>query len=240
MKKIVLLVHGFMIHDSHDFTWFYNHVSECEKFKDIEFKLVKLYSRVEPKTSKPKNMYKTLKNEVLFYMNKGYEVSLIGYSFSCVLVAKIAREFNLKGVVYFAPSLKLIKTKLFSTHVKNAFKTLKMRLKHGKKKAKKIMERTKTSGVIILSLHIFYTMLKYRKCFKNNVSYFVLRGKDDTYCLQDDIAWIISKSNANYSKVKTVEGKDWNHFFVRRDYLNPYEADLVYDFLEKINFVENK
>ncbi len=240
MKKIILLVHGFMVHDSHDFTWFFNYVTTCEKYKNLEFKLVKLYERENPKTSKPKNMYKVLKNEVLYYQSKGYDVSLIGYSFSCVLVSKVAKDLKLKAVIYFAPSLKLIKTNLFKTHIKNAFKSLKLRLKHGKEKAKKIMERTKTSGVVILSLHIFLTMLKYRKTFNSKTNFFILRGADDTYCLQSDIVYILKKTKANHIKTLTIKGKDWNHFFVRRDYLNAYEAELVYNFFVNENFVEGE
>lgn len=238
-KRIVLLVHGFMIHDSHDFTWFYDYVTNCPDFKNCEFKLIRLYDRTKGKTSRPKVMEKTLKNEILHYLNDGYDVSLIGYSFSCSLVAKVAKDLNLKGVIYFAPSIKLLKTKLFSMHLKNAFKTLKLRIKHGNAKAQKIMDRTKTSGIVILSLHISLTMLKYRKYFKSNVPFIVLRGYDDTYCLQDDVAWIASKTKANYVKTLTIRGQDWNHFFVRRENLvGGIPSQEVLSFLKHVDFLQ--
>ncbi len=237
-KKIILLVHGFMVHDSHDFTWFNEYV--INEFKDYEFKMVTLYDRKVSKTSKPKNMEKSLKKEVKKYLDLDYDVSLIGYSFSCNLVAKVAKDLKLKGVIYFAPAIKLLKTKLFSMHLKNAFKALKLRLKHGKKKAKKIMDRTKTSGIVLLSLHISLTMLKYRKYFKSNVPFLILRGTEDTYCLQDDVSWILNKTSASCVKTITNQGEGWNHFFVRRDYLSPYISHKVIDFLEGVWKDENK
>lgn len=241
MKKIVLLVHGFMVHDSHDFTWFYEYVNKSEQFKDCEFKLFKLYERTDKKTHKPKNMEKTLKDEVEKYLKDGYDVSLIGYSFSCNLVAKVATDLHLKGVIYFAPAIKLLKTKLFNMHLKNAFKTLKLRIKHGKKKSQKIMERTKTSGIVLLSLHISMTMLKYRKYFKSNVPFLIMRGIEDTYCLQDDVVWILKKSKASYRITDTIHENGWNHFFVRRENLVPLQPteEMLY-FFQNINFLESK
>lgn len=237
-KKIILLAHGFMVHDSHDFTWFYEYISK--EFKDYEFKMIYLYDRKIGESSKPKNMIRYLKSEVQKYLDLDYDVSLIGYSFSCNLVAKVAKDLKLKGVIYFAPAIKLLKTKLFSMHVKNAFKTLKLRLKHGKKKAKKIMDRTKTSGVVLLSLHISLTMLKYRKYFKSNVPFLIIRGTEDTYCLQDDVTWILKNTSAAHVKTITKQGEGWNHFFVRRDYLSPYVSHEVMNFLEGVWKDENE
>lgn len=237
-KRIVLLAHGFMVHDSHDFNCFYEYVKDNPSFQGCEFKLIKLYDRTIGKTSKPKTMENALKNEIISYLNQEYEVSLIGYSFSCNLVAKVAKDLKLKGVIYFAPAIKLLKTKLFSMHVKNAFKALKLHMKHGKVKAKKIMDRTKTSGVVLLSLHISLAMIKYRKYFKSDIPFLILRGLDDTYCLQDDVAWILNKTTANYVKTMTLQGEGWNHFFVRRDYLVPKEpSQEVLKFLENIKFL---
>ncbi len=237
-KKIVLLVHGFMIHDSHDFNSFYDYITKNDIFNNCEFRLIKLYDRLKAKTSKPKTMEKYLKNEVISLLNNNYDVTLIGYSFSCNLVAKVAKDLKLKGVIYFAPSLKLIKTNLFLMHVKNAIKVLKLKLKHGKVKAQKILDRTKTSGVVKLSLHIFLTMIKYRKYFKNEIPFLIMRGKEDTYCLQSDVTWILKNSKADYIKSVTINKDGWNHFFVRRENLIPFEPTKeVLAFLKKIQFL---
>ena len=238
-ERIVLLAHGFMIHDSHDLKWFYNYVSTSEEFKGYEFKLIKLYDRSKGKTSKPKVMEKFLKNEVQGYLDLGYDVTLVGYSFSCGLVAKVARDLNIKGVIHFAPSIKLIKTNLLKMHIDNAWKTLKLRLKYGKKKAKKIMNRTKTSGLVVLSYHIALSMIKYRKYFKSNTPFIIFRGIEDTYCLQEDVVWILKRTCSKYVKNITIHKEGWNHFFIRREELVPLLPSIeTKKFLERINIDE--
>lgn len=235
MKKIVLLAHGFMIHDSHDLTWFYNYVSQSEEFKNYEFQLIKLYNRKIGKTSRPKTMEKHLSDIVKSYLKKDYDVTLVGYSFSCPLIAKVARDLKLKGVIHIAPAIKLIKTNLLTMHIKNALKTLKLKIKHGNKKAKKIMDRTKTSGIVVLSFHIALTMLKYRKYFKSKTPIVILRGKEDTYSRQDDIVWILKKSQAIYVKNIAINEEGYNHFFIRRENLVPlYPSIELKLFLERV------
>lgn len=233
-KKIVLFVHGFMVHDWHDFHKYIDYVKANEQFSGYEYKLVYLYDRKVPKTSKPKKMYYTLKNEVSSYINQGYEVSLIGYSFSCSIVARVAKDFNLKGVIYFAPAINLIKTKLLKQNLITAKKALKIRMKYGNKKADKIMEKTKTKGVVILSLHICFSMIKYRKYFKSNVPFLLIRGHDDTSCLEKDIYKILSKTKADKVIYYTQKGEEWNHFFVLREKLIPQVALKVTEFLNEV------
>ena len=212
-KKLVLLVHGFMVHDWHDFGLFKSYMDN-HPFHDVEFELVYLYQREISKTSKPKAMVNTLKELVNKRKEEGYDIILCGYSFSCGIVARVGKECHVKGVIYLSPTVRLIKTKLLKMHLKNAFKVVKLKIKNGKEKADKIMKRTKIKGVVPLSYHISLSMLKTKKDYKSDIPFLLFRGSNDTYSLSQDASYIAKKSFAKEGKVVTIHGEDWNHFYI--------------------------
>ncbi len=234
MKRILLLCHGFMVHDRHDIRHFKEYIdNHCNG--TISTELVYLYDRNDSKSSKYKNMEAKLLAIVKEYQNNGYEVLLLGYSFSCGLVAKVSSELNLKGVIYLAPTVRLLKTGLLSKHLKNAFKTLKIRLKHGNKKAKKIMERTKTNGIVPLSYHICRAMMHYKKEYKTQIPFLILRGFDDSFCLKEDVYYILKNNKARYVVSNTESGEHWDHFYVMFEITFDKLYQYVMNFLERID-----
>ncbi len=233
-KRIVLLVHGFMVHDWHDFGLFKKYMDE-HPVENTEFELVYLYDREKSKTSKPKAMVETLKKIVQEKQKEDYDILLCGYSFSCGIVAKVAQETHCSGVIYLSPTVSLFKTKLFWIHLKNAFKVLKLRLKKGKEKAEKIMKRTKTKGVVSLSYHISLSMIKTKKYYKSSVPYLLFKGSADEYSLDKDLYYIAKKSTAKQAKTVTVHGPDWNHFYILfEEYLTKEPMNEILAFLRRI------
>jgi len=235
MKKIkVLLFHGFMIHDRHDLRHLKAYMDE-NPLDNVEFELVNLYDRKVFSSSKNKNMKNTVKEIILKNQQDGFNIVLAGYSFSCGVASSLAKELNLSGVIYFAPSIQLLKTKLFPLHLKNAFKAVKLRIKHGKKKADKIMEKTKTRGIIPLSYHIVGAMLQNKKTFKNSIPYLAFRGNNDTFCLDEDLKFIARKSSALFRKSVTNFGEGWDHYFVyKEEFYKDYIVNEIKYFLERI------
>lgn len=212
-KRVVLLVHGFMVHDWHDMAKFKKYMDD-NPLDHTSFELVYLYERENSKTSKLKAMINTLKAKVQEKIDEGYEVILLGYSFSCGIVAKVAKEMNIKSVIYISPAVRLIKTKLFRTHIKNAFKVLKLKIKKGRKKADKIMKKTRTKGIVTLSYHISISMIKTKKYYKNSVPFLLLRGCNDEYSLTVDAYKIAKKSTAKKTSIVTLYGEEYGHFFM--------------------------
>ena len=52
-NRVVLLLHGFMIHDRHDIRFFKSYVDKHE-FEDTDFELVYIYDRTITKSSSQK------------------------------------------------------------------------------------------------------------------------------------------------------------------------------------------
>lgn len=235
MKKIkVLLFHGFMIHDRHDLRHLKAYMDN-NPIDNVEFELVYLYDRKVTASSKDKNMKKVIKEIILKNIEAGYNVVPAGYSFSCGVASSIAKELNLPGVIYFAPSIQLLKTKLLPMHIKNAYKAAKLRIKYGKKKAEKIMEKTKTRGLVPLSFHLVCSMIKNRKAFSSEVPYLIFRGNKDTYCLNDDLKYVAKKSKAKFIKTVVNNGDAWDHYFVYKEELyKDYVVNEIQYFLERI------
>ena len=213
-KRVVLLVHGFMVHDWHDMGKFKAYVDKNPLDDHTTFELVYLYERENGKTSKTKAMINTLKNKVKEKQDEGYEVILLGYSFSCGIVSCVAKEMHLKANIYISPTLRLMKTHLFWIHIKNAFKVLKLKIKKGRKKADKIMKKTRTKGIVRLSLHISISMLRTKKYYKNDIPFLMMRGCEDEYCFNLDAYKVAKLSSAKKTKTITLNENDKSHFFM--------------------------
>lgn len=237
MKKTkVLLFHGFMVHDRHDLRHFKEYLDD-HPIDNAEFELVYLYDRHIYSSSSKKNMVKKNCKLVREYKKQGYEVIIIGYSFSCIIAAEVSKKMKLNGVVYLAPTIQLFKSRLFKLHLFNAMKTVKLRLKYGKKKANKILEKTQIKGIIPLSYHITSMLTFTKRSYKNNIPYLAIRGDHDTFCLKNDLEYVSRKSKASYKKSITKIGENYNHYFVYdKGMMEDFLYDEVKNFLEEISY----
>lgn len=223
MEKKVLLFHGFMVHDNHDLRYLKKYVDE-NPIDNATFELVYLYDRKKYSSSRKRKMVKNVCKKIKEYQRIGYEVMIIGYSFSCILAAEISKKMKLKGVIYLAPTIQLFKSRLFNLHFLNVKKTIQLRLKHGHKKANKILDKSKIRGIIPLSYHITMILTLNKIAYYNKIPFLVIRGVRDHFSLPGDIAYLSEKSKAMYKKSITKIGPEYNHYFM-------YKEDIIKDFL---------
>lgn len=214
MKKVLALVHGFMIHDRHDFKAFKKYFDQQDLAEEYEVVLFTLYDRLDSKSCNHKNMFKSLCQQIEAY-GPDREVILLGYSFSCSMVAKASLLYsNIKRVILVAPTNSLFKTKLIFTYIKLAFKSIQIKLKYGKKKAETIMNKTKLTGVFTIAFNVAKSIVINRKYFKKvNKPLLYLRGTKDLMSLQSTYKEIHSHLKTNYCRVEVFE--DYDHHFVR-------------------------
>ena len=130
-----------------------------------------------------------------------------------------AKRFAKKRLI-----LSSFKSRLFNLHFLNVKKTIQLRLKHGQKKANKILEKSKIRGIIPLSYHITRILTFNKIAYYNKVPFLAIRGNKDHFSLPGDMAYLSCKSKAIYKKSITKQGSEYNHYFM-------YKEDIIKDFL---------
>lgn len=217
MKRVLICVHGFMIHDDHDFNYLEKYFNEVNENPDLELSKVFLYDRLNRKTLSHKKMYQALVNHTKKYLEKGYKVTLVGYSFSCSLVARACKELNLDRVIFVSPTNKLWKTKLIFKYLKIATQNIKIRFKYGTKKARRIMEKTKLSNTFTIAWNIMLGTIKNRRYYKYvDVPCLIFKGQKDNLTLDSTIKEIGNKIKSRYRGIYMFP--EYDHFFIRNDY----------------------
>lgn len=216
MKKVLLCVHGFMVHDDHDFNLFETYFHEQIDDPNLEIVKVFLYNRLNRKTIHHEAMFKELISITKKYIEEGYQVTLIGYSFSCSLVARAAKVLNLDRVVFISPTNKLWKTKQIFKYVHIGLQSLKIRFKYGKKRSQRIMEKTKLTNTFKIALCIMRSTIKNRRYYKYvNVPCLIFKGQKDNLTLDSTIKEISHKIKSKYRGIYMFPNYD--HFFIRSE-----------------------
>ena len=154
-------------------------------------------------------MYRKLLDFCQSYADKGYIIYLLGYSFSAGICAHVSSQIpQVRKLILASPTIYLVKTKLLKTYLKVAYKSIKLRIKHGKKAAR-IMAKMKTKGVVRLSYNIALATFRERKWFRKvKCKTLMFKGSDDSYVTSSTFNTITKRIKKAPSTMKVYPGKD--------------------------------
>lgn len=196
-KTVLLCTNGFQTTDTHDSLamqeYFKNNFKkECP---NGEIALVKLFEPSDKKTHHFSSFENRLEKAIEDYSSRDYIIYLMGYSFSCALIAKMAKKYskNVLRVIFVAPVYDTLINHMIPGYIKYAWKFHKLNKKYGKKVAKAIGRQT-VRGLPGLLISIFISILRNRKYFKKvSQPTLLIRGTDDILCTQHALKKVSEK-----------------------------------------------
>ena len=190
-KTALLCCNGFQMTDIHDCTamaeYFKN--SFADDYPNCEIVSVSLFEPADKKTHKAKHFEEVLDETINDYIDKGYDIVLLGYSFSASLAAKLQVRYHthIRKLILVAPVYDTIVNNMIPGYIKYVLKFRKLKKKYGKE-VSKAMGRTTTKGMIGLLLSILRSVLKCRKYFDDvDCNTVIIRGTDDNLCGEHSI-----------------------------------------------------
>ena len=190
-KTVLLCTNGFQTTDTHDslpMQEYFNNVFKKE-VPLAEIALVKLFEPSIKSTHKTKAFEKQLEDTIKSYIEKDYEIFLMGYSFSAALTAKMAKKYHhhVTRVIFVAPVYDTLINNAIPHYIKYAWKFHKLTKKYGKKVSSAIGRQT-VQGLGGLLIAIFISILENRKYFsKISQPTLLIRGLDDILCTEHTI-----------------------------------------------------
>ncbi len=196
-KTVLLCTNGFQTTDTHDSLPMQEYFNNSFKkdFPECEIALVKLFEPSQTKTHRHLSFEHELDKKIQEYIQKGYNIYLMGYSFSAALVCKMAKKYqkDVLRVILVAPVYDTILNHMISGYIKYAWKFHKLNKKYGKKVSKAIGRQT-VKGLPGLLLAILFSILQNRKYFKKvEQPTLLIRGKEDILCTEHSIKKITRK-----------------------------------------------
>jgi esterase/lipase len=212
MKKVILCFHGFKTGEYHDFALFNQYLKDNPTSFDGEIDLVHFYDVNNPKTFSSSYWKTTVSNLTKKYLDEGYEIYLIGFSYGAIVASYIAAKFKVKKMILLSPSFKLIGGKMISTNFTYLMRLLKMRIFHNKR-LKRFRKSKKKVVPFKLVISIFYNIYANRKYVKKvKCESLVVYGLDDNYVP-------ISSANYGFAHIKSKHKQLWfidqvNHLFI--------------------------
>ncbi len=239
VKRVLICFHGFETSTRHDISSFKEYFDKLNNNKNYEVALINLYDWGNKKTYKSKLMLQRAENAVKEYLDKGYVVYLLAYSFSVGIAAKCCTDFpQIEKLALISPTIYLIKTKLLSGYMKMLTKRLKFKAKY-RKKAQSMIKRDHSAGLLKLVLSISKCILKYRKYLKAlRCKVFMTKGNQDELCISNTFSYISHKSKNSITMSKIYPGEDHMMFMSLEHGKRAYDDVLrfifhVYDFDEE-------
>ncbi len=202
-----------------------------EEYPNCEIVPVTLFAPGDKKTHKGKHFEQVLDETINDYIDRGYDIVLMGYSFSASTAAKLQIRYHthIRKLILVAPIYDTIVNNMIPGYIKYVLKFMKLKKKYGKE-VSKAMGRTTTRGMIGLLLSIFGSVLSNRKYFKNvDCNTVIIRGTEDNLCGEHSVKKIRKKMDCP-SLLYTYEGM--NHGIMKSLRLNGavYEDILHYAF----------
>jgi len=200
-KTVLLCANGFQTQDTHDALPIQEYFQKnfASDYKDCTIDCVHLFAPAEKKTHHHKLFEKALDKKITSYIAQGYDVILMGYSFSCSLVAKMAvKHKEIKRVIFVAPVYDTIVNHMIPGYIKYALKYMRLRRKYGNKVSKAIGRQT-VEGLPGLLIAIFASILANRHYFsKVRQDTLLIRGEEDVLCTEHSLKKVESKLKGNY------------------------------------------
>lgn len=185
VKTAVLCSNGFQNSDTHDSYQLIEYFTKNfkEDFSLCEIVPVSLYEPGDKKTHKAKVFKKRLEDKIVQYHNDGYEIILLGYSFSASLACKMQVKYPyIKRLILVAPVYDTILNNMIPGYISYAYKFHKLVKKYGEKVAN-AMGRKTTVGLVGLLLAILKSVLLNRYYYRKvNCDTLILWGTNDKLC----------------------------------------------------------
>lgn len=185
-KTALLCTNGFQNADIHDCTAmkeYFEHNFQKD-FSLCEVVPVQLFLPAVPKTHRAHLYEKILKQKIEEYVAKGYDIVLMGYSFSAALACKMQRLYpeHIHKLLLVAPIYDTIVNHMIQGYIQYVLKFRRLTKKYGAAVAK-AMGRNTTKGMVGLLLSILRSVLTCRGYYKKvRCDTIILRGDEDELC----------------------------------------------------------
>lgn len=231
IKKVLICFHGFETTKTHDITAFKQYFESVNVSGEFEVALVNLYDYGNKKTYRHKTMLLRAENACREYLNRGYMVYILAYSFSAGIAARCCTDFpQIEKLTLISPTIYVLKTKLLSGYCKLLGKRLKFKAKY-KKKAAKMIARDHSAGITKLLINILIATVKYRKYLKSlRCKVFMVKGNNDEVCITNTFSYISKKSKNTITMSKVYPNED--HMMI----ISKEHGKMVYDDVLRFNF----
>ena len=139
-KTALLCTNGFQNADIHDATAMKEYFERnfAKDYPDCEIVPVQLFHPAEPKTHRAHLYEKILDEKIREYLGKGYDIVLMGYSFSAALACKMQSKYagKIKKLILVAPIYDTIVNHMIEGYVKYVLKFRRLSKKYGHAVAK--------------------------------------------------------------------------------------------------------
>ena len=231
VKKVLICFHGFQTSLKHDLQDFKTYFDEVNQNKFNEVCLASLYTLGDKKTYSHKKMYEKARTIVKDYIDRGYLVYILAYSFSSGLCAKICNEFSeVSKLVLVSPTTYLLKTRLLINYIIIAIKHIKFRLKYGNK-GKALLKKNKSNGVIKLSIAISVSIVHFRKFLKKvRCRIFMIKGNKDEFSITNTFSYISMKAERAITQSKIYPSLDHTMIINKETGIDAYNDILKFVF----------
>lgn len=202
-KTVLLCLNGFQNSDTHDATpmmdYFNGHFAK--DYEGCEVVPVHLFYPARKETHHHRLFEKEISKYIQEYAGKGYDIILLGYSFSASLSCKMAHKYRkyVKRLILVAPVYDTIRNGLIPHYIKYAWKFHKLSKKYGARMAK-AMGRNTTEGLFGLLVSIFSSILANRHYVRKvRQDALVIHGDKDLLCTDHSIDKVMKKLRGNVS-----------------------------------------
>lgn len=231
MKKVLICFHGYQTRNIHDLQEFKNYFEEKNRDKNCEVYLANLYDFGDKTTYNQKLMYDRARSVTKAFIDKGYLVYVLAYSFSAGIGARICEEFpEISKLVLVSPTTYLLKTKLLINYLKVAYNHIKFRIKF-KKKASSIMKKTKMAGIVKLSYAISVSIVINRKHLKKlRCKIFMIKGLNDEFSISNTFSYVSNKAKRAITVSKIYPGRNHTMIINRETGIDEYNDILKFVF----------
>ncbi len=202
-KTVLICTNGYQTTDTHDATALYDYYKQNfqKDFPECEIELALLFEAHIVKTHHARLYEKKLRRVIEEYIAKGYRIYLMGYSFSCSLVAKMAHIYknNIDRLILVAPIYDTILNNMIPNYLRYAKKFKVLQKKYGNRVSNS-MGRHTVKGMFGLLCSIFYSILKNRRYLRHiKQDTLILRGDSDPMCSEHSMKKVLSKIKGNYA-----------------------------------------
>jgi len=189
-KTVLLCFNGFQNSDTHDALPMADYFQKAFKGEsDFDVVPVRLFSPSEKKTHHPRYFEKEARKAIEKYHALGYDVALMGYSFSCSLACKMQAKYPfIHRMILAAPIYDTILRNMIPHYIRYAMKFAKLKKKYGSR-VSKVMGRQTTKGMIGLLLSIMNSILQDRKYIRKvkDCDVLLLWGEEDLLCTEHSV-----------------------------------------------------
>ncbi len=201
-KTVLICANGLQTTNLHDATGLFDYYKNNfqKDYPLCEVRCVLLFEAHLKETHHIRLYEKRLREAVEEYIAKGYRIVLMGYSFSCSLVAKVACQYKdrIDKVIMVAPIYDTILNNMIPNYLKYAKKFKVMQKKYGNRITSSMNGQT-VKGFLGLLFSILVSVIHNRKYLRRvSQEALILRGDVDPMCSEHSTKKILSHMKGDY------------------------------------------